>query len=491
MNIKKLCYIFCVCLLFTDLYAEETYEKISFDFSTAVNLPTANFQSSAGAESKFFEVFSGIKTENFSQVENPRNLNFSIQSFGLRFSPLLIRRKKTVTPCVSFFFGKLNYNTNFAKLCSNTFSKPKYGKNIALQKNGSFKLSKSALPIDFGFECAMEHFAFNYLASKNKELDCFSHAVFLSAKTEDLTERGHGFYLAAYAGFSPSKLNKIAHSTTRSKNTVPFYNQVYGTTIQYVNEYFGIEGNIAASKNSNHKSAVSGSLSIQNYWERFTVKIGTSINSKNFIGWKNNFPSNTLSFYVSPVFAYDILTLQAFYNLERSGLKRTENYIRGKEKLYHSAGGKIILKDKSFKTELSLEYAQTIYSVYFITALYFPKRAYMKKMEVKTAFDVQNKKINPYCVKKYGFDAKIAFAALKNLSIDVCFLYSQENKSKKKKIDGILCPVIEWQAYQIAGTAQMSYSLKRNKYSNKFSLGIKVCTDKPHYAVELGYSCTY
>lgn len=476
-----------LCIFFSSLiflmgfcFADETYNDISFQLKTSLNLPDGNFKTSAKTESAVFELNSGIETEKFFEVKKAEMLDFKVNNFGLRFSPLLVVEGKKYIPCLSFYFGKLNYSEAFKKLISNNFSKPKYAKNISVKKNGNLSLSKSSLISDFGFQFMLKFFELNYVACKDKKLNSFNHAVFLQYNGKDLTDDKHDFLVASYFGFSPS----IVQENFSKKQK---YSGVFGTSLIYVNDYIALHGDFATSKSTEKDLGFSGNFNIQNFYEFFNIKLGVSANNKKFLGWKNTFPKNSLSFYIVPEISYDIFTLQFFYNLERIGLKRTKKGIVGTEKLHHKIGGKAETKNKYFKVLTSLEYGNKTYGLDFITAFYFPSLDFFKKLEAKWNCDLTYKSKNPYIIQKYGADLNLAFVPLECLSFDSGISFSQANKAKKIKIENVLTPVIEWQNYKIAGTAKLKYSIKSKINTNTFLLGIKVYNNEPFYDISLVY----
>lgn len=473
------CIFFCV-LLSQVCFATDAYKKdISFQLKSSLLVPNGSFKTFAETKSNFFNLFSAIETENFSKIKKTKSVSFNVDSFGLRFSPLLVLKQKKYIPCLSFYFGKLNYSSAFNKLISNNFSKPKYGQNISV-KSGNLILSKTDFASDFGFQFMLPNFEVNYTASKDKNLNSFHHAIFFGLNGNNLILENHNFLISAYAGFSPTVLQD-AYSKKQK------YNNVFGFSASYLNEYFALQGSFATSVNLKKEIGLSGSFCFQNFYEYFNIKTGISVSNKKFFGWKNSFPKNSLSFYLAPEFSYDIFTLQVFYNLERSGIKNTQKGIVGKENFYHMAGTKVEIKNKHFKFLTALEYADKTYYLDFITVLYFPKFEFFKKLELKANFDLQEKSKNPYVIQKYQTKLSFVFIPLKEFFVDCGFNFSQENKNKKIKIDGNVTPIIEWQKYKIAGNVKLKYNLKRKKTTNSFSLGIKAFNYQPFYNVSLEY----
>lgn len=484
---KKIACFFGFFLLFSEeLICEEGLKKATFDFNTALTFPNGRFDTFGKAKSSFLELFSGLESDKFpefAQIKKSPEIKFNLKSFGLRFSPVLYKDKKTWEKCLSFYFGKLNYSSNFKKLNGNNFSTPSFTlPKIDVKKNGNLSLSQSGFKSDFGLEFVLKHFEVNYVASKNEKLKGFDHAVFLNFNGRDIPNIYGDVYVSAYTGFSTSSL-----STTEEKK----YNSLLGSSLVYANEYFGLQGDFATSINTKKDTGFSGAFSIQNFYEHFNLRLGTSINSKNFIGWQNTFPKNTISFFAIPEISFDIFTLQAFYNLERSGLARRENIIKGVENLEHRAGSKIKLENKYFQLLTALEYARKKIGLESKLVFYFPKLDWFSKLEGRFTCDLSPKTINPFVMEKYKGEIKFSFLPVKNFWLNFNYSLTQNLASKKKKINGKFLPVLEWQALTHQIETKLKYKLQGDYASNTFSLNIKVFNKEPFYNIALEYALRF
>lgn len=479
---KKIALFLVPLFLSVFLFGEEGQYKTDFDFKSGLSFPAGDFYTFGKASSAFGELFSGVKTEKFFIPDEPAKLsqlNFSVSSFGLRFSPIVYLDKKKPQPCTSFYFGRLNYGRMFGKLKGNMFSKPKYGQNISVSKNGNLSLSTASLKSDFGFAFMLPAFELNYVASKNEKPNDFDHAVFCAFNGKDVPKIPGELYISAYTGVSASALGEKKHNT------------VFGSSIVYRNEYVGVQGDFASSVNTKKACGFSGGVLAQNFYEHCKIKIGVSANSKDFIAWKNTYAANTVSFYAAPEISFGLFTLDAFYNLERTGLRRSEKYFRGVETLEHSTGGKIRLENRHFRFVSALEYGKNMYSLDVKNAIYFPQLGWIKKLEAKFSCELLSKQINPYIVQKYTGGVHANFVPVKHLSLDGSFSFSQQNKLKKVKLNGVMTPVFQWQPFTVEGAVTLKYLLERVRAKNSFLLSVKGFTNEPHYRVALEYAVRF
>jgi hypothetical protein len=463
------------------LFCEEITFNAGFDFKAGLSFPDGNFSAFGKAETPFVEVFAGLKTQ-LSSVPKDATVfsqkSFEVNCFGLCFSPVLYLDKKKPQKCLSLYFGKLNYSSTFGKLKGNSFSKPRYGSNVTTAKNGSFGLSAAGQASDFGVAFVLPYFELDYVASKNEKSGGFDHAVFCAFNGKGTTAL-NGLYVSAYAGVSASVLGAKK------------YNVVFGSSFVFKNEYIGVQGDFATSVNTDKACGFSGSFKAQNFYEHCNIKIGVSANSKKFIAWKNTFAANTLSFFASPEISFGIFTLGIYYNLERTGLLRSEKYARGVEELEQTAGGKIELENRHFKFVSSLDYAKNVFSLELKNALYFPQVAWFKKLEAKFNCSLISKNVNRYVVQKYACVITSDFVPVKNISLTGNFLLSQQNTSKKLKQEGQMIQVIEWQPLVVEGGVTLKYALEGKYAKNTFSLKVKGLTVAPHYGISLEYSVRF
>lgn len=484
---KKIACFFYFLLLFSkQLVCEEGFKKATFGFNTALTFPKGRFNAFGNVNSSFLELFSGFESDNFpeiAQIKKSSEIKFNLKNFGLRFSPVLHKDKKTWEKSLSFYFGKLTYSSSFKKLKGNNFSNPSFAlPKIGAKKNGNLGLSKAGFKSDFALEFILKHFELNYVASKNENLKSFDHAIFFSFNGRDAFNIYGDLYVSAYTGFSASVLG-----TAEEKKR----NSLFGSSVVYANEYFALQGDFATSVSPKKDVGFSGAFSIQNFYEYFNLTLGTSINSKKFIGWQNTFPKNTISFFAIPEISFDIFTLQAFYNLERSGLARSENYIKGVETLQHRAGSKMQLTNKHFHFLVALEYGKKIFGFESKLAFYFPTLDWFSKLEGKFTCDLSPKAINPFVLKKYKGEIKLGFLPVKNFWLDFNYSIGQNVSAKKKKINGKFVPVYEWQPLTHQAEAKLKYKFQGEYASNVFSLKIKAFNKKPFYNLALEYALKF
>lgn len=479
---KIICLLFCFIVVFR-LLAEDAYVNKSFHLKSSLSLPNLVFKTLLEAQSKFLHVVSGVETEDLSKLKKITELQFKVNSFGFCFSPLLYKDDKGYQQCLSFYFGKLNYSKVFGKLISNSLAGKSYVGNISIGNNPHLSLSKTALACDFGFEFRLKGFALNYVAAKAKKVNVFDHAIFLDYTAKNVGDGTHNVLASSYLAFSASEIKPKTNKTE--------YNTVFGSSFMYVNDYIGMSGDFATSKNTRGNYAFSGAFSIQNFWDVFTIKLGTSVNTKNFIGWKNTIPKESIAFYIQPRFSYNLFAFESFYRLERSGLHRKENQCNGKEKLEHTGAFRVELKNKKFRFLNSLSYAKKIFSLESLLAIYLTNVDWFKSVEIKGLCDFSSKELNPYVVEKYAAQLKFSFLPLKHCSLYFNFNFSQNNKVKRKMLNGKLLPVIEWQAYDLQTEAKLRYDLKRKKSTNSFTLGILGYNKKPYYNIQLAYSVKF
>lgn len=474
---KKISCSLVLCMLCVQLLCPDTgLTGAKIQLKTETSFPDGTISVFGRSMAPVCDLFFGLHANDSFKM---KSVQFVPDSLGLRFTPCFLLYGKQTENLLSFYVGRLNYGWQLKKLANNCFSKVSQVASVEVKNKETLSLSTAQFRSDFGLELHTLHGTIAYLAALNQENEAFDHAMCANIITDMFGRADWACMASVYSGISSAVLSG------KEKEKHGYHG---GTSVAVVNKYLGVHGDFCFSLNAKKQAGYSGAFYMQNYFKPANLTVAVTAQTPAYVGWKNTYSDNTFACFVIPSFTFGICHLQFYYGVQRTGLKRAEKYTKGAEHLEHSGGGIIELKNEYFKLNTGLDYAAKVVSVDADIGFFAKQAAWFKGIDLGTNLKLQNKKINPYTVQSYQVGLNVAFAPLKEFTINISGKVSQENKLKKVRVNGMLVPAVCWQLVYCEMNLGTDYSFTGTENSkHKFTLDCSFFNKPKYYKLKIGY----
>ena len=378
---------------------------------------------------------------------------------ALRFSPILMHYpKKHVSPVLSLYFGNFKTPLSFRNIYNPLIS------SITTTSNRKFFPPLNAIKIskrnsDEGVALEVSLPFFNYYSFwKN-------------------TNKGNIFntYISYKNKFSnSSKLNIAVISSIQETKKEGLkknpYIQIYGLDFNFTHQFFYINSlsllTVLPKKMPSFSSiALKTEAGLTSSFA--SLHSGISYKGAHYLG-NQNIKSllqrkTFLSFYLQGKLKYKIFSVNTMYYLLKDYKLAKIQHSYG---IFYSLGNMII----SYKNELF--YKNEIYKIKFGLNI-TPNLNYFKSFNISSFLYLQDKRINPSCIKKYEISSKCGFNIGKNFGLNFAFATMQE-KSNWKKIVFFASTTATFNFAQEKTKEKGEIKLKYNGKKETFELSLKL-----------------
>ncbi|MGP1415670.1 MAG: hypothetical protein ACTTJ6_07085 [Treponema sp.] len=388
-------------------------------------------------------------------------LSFSTTSektLALRFSPILMHYPKNhISYVLSLYLSSFNTPQTFKNLYKPLISSVSTTSNRKFYPPlNSLKISKNSRDEGIALEVSLPFFNF-YSFWKN-------------------TKKGNIFntYISYKNNFSnSSRLNIGFISSIQEIKEKIAYSQVYGLDFNFSHQFFYINSisllNILPKRKP---SASSFALKAEGGITSNIASLYTGISYKGayYLGDQNLKKllqkKSFLSFYLQGKIKHKIFKLNGLYYL----LKDYKT-----NKMQHSYGFFYSLGNSQFSYKNELYYKASLYKIKFAINIK-PNLNYFRLLNLSLFLYLQDKNINPKCLKQYEIASKCSFNIAKNFHLNFAFATMQENKNWKKLMflaSTSFNFTISQEKTKEKGEIKLKYNSKNNRFDITFKLKIE------------------
>ncbi|MEL3900837.1 hypothetical protein [Treponema phagedenis] len=483
---------------------EEQDKKIDFEkaFLNQKMQLHKGYLLSAGVSSDVYKAFL-----NLHSPEPLPDFSLRVKNFGLMLMPLERLHKKypdKVLPQLTFFVGAASLSGLKTMATKPAFSalKPNFT-GIIFPRKESMNFSQLSKKIHYAVEFRITDFSVVFFAENNTQTD--SESIIAKALTKKdaaqihIPKKGFNYYVTAdwKAKIGKNKTDKIAVSMfsgfypepkffkVNKKNFAYHpYNTVLAFGTVFVHPIIATQIFAAMNMQVDKKIGGAGRAEVDIFYRYAGINLGTSYLSKDYIGLHNTMQKEKIAFFVQPIFKWNFLEARgmffSYFTTEKNETKKIAFDYGAAVNINHKIAEQknlFTFKADTYKLQNSLK----IKSI----KEWFPSGIrYFDFFFIGLQYEFQQKKINPYSIKKYGIETAIRFNIQKRMSLAASGFFDRSNAVKKqKKAD----PVHEWNAPKYGGALQWTFDILTTPVKHGITAEIKLQNTQPNFDFLLAY----
>lgn len=466
-----------------DDYEKSTEEKIFFNGMSAggffieqkLRLPKTG-RLSAGFNAAAYSGFMSFETD-FTESFFKRE----IYSAGFRFTPLFYFSKtektKKLEPAFSIYAGAVKDAYIFTRISKPSFTsiRPSHRMTVFPQVN-LLNISHGRKKFGAAAEFALPFFNFSFLFRQDKSEKGGEFKLHTSFSKRDFSNPFTKLNLSFVSLFFPKA------STKKEAEKERRYMQIYGAEMNFINSFLSFSALFAVNYfPSAPVSCAFRSEAVLHYdWSGFDLgfNFGGSYRGENYKGSRTVKQKEFFFFFARPFFSFGIFKTALSYSVSK---------IYNGGKLYHSYGADIFTIHKYAVHKMKFFYRNDLYELYSEVKLQnFTE--YFAFFKIRGGINLQERNINPFCVKSYSAGTEIQFNIMEKAKLGFEFGVLQKNKIQKRRNK---VPIIEWQKEELWAAVYSGFVIKNINTKHGGGIYLKVKNIKPFFEAVGSYKISF
>ena len=383
-------------------------------------------------------------------------------TIALRFSPILMYYpKKHKTPVLSLYLGNFNSPLSFKNVYNPVFSSITATSNRKLfPPLNAIKIAEKNTDEGIALEVSLPFFNYYSFWKNTKKGNIFN--TYISYKNN----------FSNFSHLNIALLSSIQEIKKENLKKNP-YLQIYGADFNFSSPIFYINSlslitilpkripsfsSFAFRTESgltSHIASLNGGISYKGAYYLGNQNLKNLLQKRSF-----------LNFYLQGKIKYKIFQLNGVYQFIKDYKYNKTKHFYG---IFYSLGNSFI----SYKNEVS--YKNEIYKLKFSLTI-TPNINYFKFFNISSFLYLQDRKINPHCIKKYELASKYRFTIAKCFNLIFSFAMMQE-KNNWQKIAFLASTTatlnFKQEKTKEKGEIKLKYNSKENKLEATFKFRVE------------------